>query len=66
MQCCFEVPELSITNPTSDINIDLNYDNNDQGFIIASRDAQFPGAQPQFVFTGGNNSYVSAGAVVIE
>lgn len=65
-QCCYEVSSLALNDPTSIFDIDVNYDNNDQGVIIATRDALFPAAQPACAFTGGNDSYVSAGAIVIE
>jgi len=66
MQCCYLVSSLTLDDPTSLLTVDLNYDNNDQGIIIASRDTKFPAAQPGFYFSGGDNGYVSSGAIVIE
>ena len=65
-QCCFSVASLALSDPASLLTTDINVDNNDQGIIIAHRDALFPAAQPQFVFSGGDSAYVGFGACVIE
>lgn len=63
-QECYQAKTLTLSTGGNNFSESLNYDNNDQGVIVACRPALYPFPLPVAGFSGGAEGYFSAGTIV--